>query len=96
MIDLGGLMNFLAGVGISALIFLVVESIIKVTTIQDNNQKSNLYIIALLSCFSSILYAPFLLNVQIHGGKLVLFLSVNLSGFIGRVFTFFCEYLGSV
>ena len=39
MIDLGGLMNFLAGVGISALIFLVVEFIIKVPTIQDNNQK---------------------------------------------------------
>ena len=66
MIDLGFLMKFLTGVGISALVFLVVESIIKVTTIQDNNQRSNLYSIALLSCFSSILYAPFLLNVQIH------------------------------
>jgi len=73
MIDLGVLMNFLTGVGISALIFLFVEFIIKVTTVQDNNQKSNLYSIALLSCFSIILYAPFLLNVQIHGDQLVLF-----------------------
>jgi len=73
MIDPIFLGRYLIGVVVSVLVFLLVEFMIRVAKIRDSNQKSSLYVIALASCFSSMLYVPFLLSVQTHGNRLVLF-----------------------
>jgi beta-lactamase regulating signal transducer with metallopeptidase domain len=74
MIDLIFLKRVVAGIGISVLIFVIMEFMIQLMHIQNNNQRFHLYVIVLLSSFSSILYSPFLLNIQAHGNHVALFL----------------------
>ncbi len=72
MIDLIFLGRFMTGVGISILIFAIVEFMIRVMHVRNANQRFHLYTMALLSSFLSILYAPFLVSVQVHRTHLVL------------------------
>ncbi|MBU7021301.1 MAG: M48 family metalloprotease [Theionarchaea archaeon] len=73
MIDVVFLERFSVGVAISILGLLLVESIIRLTQIRCSSQKSRLYMVVLISCFFSILYAPFLFNVQARGDRLLLY-----------------------
>ncbi|MGD2248296.1 MAG: M56 family metallopeptidase [Candidatus Methanofastidiosia archaeon] len=73
MIEPGILQKFLVGVGVSVLALCAVEILIKVNKIDDSAQKSYLYMIALFSCFSSILYTPFFVSISARGDQLVLF-----------------------
>ncbi|MBU7015114.1 MAG: M48 family metalloprotease [Theionarchaea archaeon] len=73
MIDLGFAERFLIGVIASMLGFLLVEFIVKVTRIQCSSQKSHLYMVALVSCFFSILYVPFLFNIQARENRIFLY-----------------------
>jgi beta-lactamase regulating signal transducer with metallopeptidase domain len=72
MLEPGILQKFLVGVGVSVLVLCAVEILIKVAHIDDSAQKSRLYMIALFSCFSSILYIPFFVNISAHGNEFIL------------------------
>ena len=71
MIDLFFLKRFLTGIFVSILLFIVVESIIRITKINNHREKSNLYLITLLSSFSGIFYALFSFDIYKNGDKLV-------------------------
>jgi beta-lactamase regulating signal transducer with metallopeptidase domain len=63
--------RFSAGVIVSVLLFLVVELVIRKMKINNHRQKSRLYMITLISCFSSIFYTTFFFNIDKYENKLI-------------------------
>ena len=70
-IELVFLEKFSAGIMVSVLLFLAVELVIRKMKISNHRQKSHLYMIAFISCFSSIFYTTFFFNLDKYGNKLV-------------------------
>ena len=70
-VDLIFLEKFSAGIIVSILLFLVVELVIRKMKISNHRQKSHLYMIAFISCFSSIFYTTFFFNIDKYENKLV-------------------------
>ena len=81
MIDTIFLINLLTGVAVSALFFMVVEVLIRTMKIHDHRQRSNLYLLALFSSFSSIAYAFHPIGIHWNGDTLVLTLPNIVSRF---------------
>jgi beta-lactamase regulating signal transducer with metallopeptidase domain len=72
MIDIIFLTNLLTGAAVSTLFFVIVEVLIRTMKIHDHRQRSNLYLLALFSSFSSIAYTFHPLGIHWNGDKLVL------------------------
>ncbi len=69
-IDLIFLEKFSTGIVVSLLLFFVVELMIRAVKMNDHQQKSNLYLIVLLSNFSVILFTLFFFDVRKNGDDL--------------------------
>ncbi|MBU7045756.1 MAG: M56 family metallopeptidase [Theionarchaea archaeon] len=70
-IDLVFLEKFSAGIIVSILLFFVVELVIRTMKISNHRQKSHLYMITFVSCFSSIFYTTFFFNIDKYENKLI-------------------------
>lgn len=81
MIDTIFLINLLTGVAVSTLFFVVVEVLVRTMKIHDHRQRSNLYLLALFSSFSSVAYAFHPIGIHWNGDTLVLTLPNIVSRF---------------
>lgn len=72
MNDIHFLTKLLIGIAVSVLLFAAVELLMRIMNIHDHRQRSHLYLIALLSSFSSIGYTFFLFGIHIRGDELIL------------------------
>lgn len=69
-IDLIFLEKLSTGIAVSLLLFFVVELMMRAVKMNDHRQRSNLYLIALLSNFSALLFTLFFFGVRKNGDDL--------------------------
>ena len=85
MIDVVFFVRFLTGFLVSVSMFFIVEFLIKIMDVKNHKQKSNLYLFALLSSFSIMLYVLFFFDIKRNGDSLV-FLLPNMMGEVDIIF----------